>query len=154
MLIELKRRFADQELKHVFECLGHLVEQGSVAFSAAVRREVGNVQTLDDAAKWVRQHYGDVRFPTEPGERLIGAALECGQRMSRMIDEEGADGDSMVLAHALQIKEMGYAVTVVTLDVRKKRGVVSLDESCQNCGLSTLNSANDFLSAVGCQPPT
>ena len=149
-LIGVTDDYSELDQERIFECLEPLVDEGRISFPAVVRREVGDVEQLDSAARWVRRKFSSVRYSARPDDRLVAAAMQCGERRIAAFAE--ADADTVILAHALELKENGYDVYVVTLDVRRHRNIPSLNDSCRVCGVPTVTSLQSFLDLVGCQP--
>lgn len=149
-LIGVTDEYSESDQERIFECLDRLVDEGVVSFPAVVRREVGDVEQLDSAARWVRRTFSSVRYPVRPDDRLIAAAMQCGERYVATFAE--ADADTVILAHALELKEIGCDVCVVTLDVKRHRNISSLNHSCGVCGIPTVTSLQGFLDLVGCLP--
>lgn len=149
-LIGVTDEYSEPDQERIFECLEPLVDEGKVSFPAVVRHEVGNVEYLDSAARWVRRKSGSVQYPVRPDDRLIAAAMQCSERRVAAFAE--ADGDTIIIAHALELKEAGYDVCVVTLDVKRHRNIPSMNYSCGACGIPTITSLQSFLDLVGCLP--
>ena len=149
-LIGVTDDYSEPDQERIFECLEPLVDEGRISFPAVVRREVGDVEQLDSAARWVRRKFSSVRYPTQPDDRLIAVAMRCGERRVTAFAE--ADADTVIIAHALELKEAGYDVYVVTLDMKRHHNIPSMNHSCGVCGISTVTNIQSFLGLVNCLP--
>lgn len=149
-LIGVTDEYSEPDQERIFECLEPLVDEGKVSFPAVVRQEVGNVDEPDSAARWVRRKSGSVQYPARPDDRLIAVAMQCGERRVAAFAE--ADADTVIIAHALQLKEIGCDVCIVTLDVKRRRNIPSMNYSCEACDIPTVTSLQSFLDLVGCLP--
>ena len=149
-LIGVTEEYSESDQERIFECLEPLVDEGKVSFPAVVRQEVGSVEQLDSAARWVQRTSRSVQYSAQPDDRLIAAAMQCSKRRVATFAE--ADADTVIIAHALDLKETGHDVCVVTLDVKRRRNIPSMNYSCMACGISTVTSLQNFLNLVGCLP--
>ena len=150
VLIGITDEYDEPSQENIFACLESYVSMGLISYPAVVRREVGNVKYIDAAARWVMRTFTSVKHQKYPSDRLIAAAMQCGRRSVGTTAE--ADPDSIILAHALALKEAGHHAIVITLDIKGSRDEPPLDASCRACGIETITDIYQFLEILECLP--
>lgn len=132
----------------LFEQLKALVEEGQLCFPRQVADELRQERHHDTPEVWALYVGGLVKHAYEPDTAYVSQVMSLAGDVVDP-DAENDPGDPYVLAQALQVRESGHTVIVVTDDVIDRPPKISMATACGRFDppLSWV-SLTDFLSHV------
>lgn len=147
-LIDFKRQIPANEQWQGFKRLEELVAAGEIAMPRQVIAEIGRTAHPDLPGAWAPGVRGALRYPLDVDfEQLRAVMAEAGQVVDPNKTDE--DADPYVAALALQLREQGLDVVVVTTDAVDHLPIrIALTTACDRLGLRHADSRT-FLTAVG-----
>ena len=147
-IIQIKHIVRASEQWAVFEKLKLLVIEGTVSFPKLVTRELKNSRHHDTPEVWGLEVSRLLVFKAGPTDEMMRHVMaEAGEVIGDDREEETAD--PYVLAHALELKEAGHEVIVVTEDrVDRLPLKLSMVTACERLNLGSSDIVA-FLQAVG-----
>ena len=149
-LIEMKQIIRLAEQWSFFRCLEQKVSEGVVFFPRMVMNELGRVRHPDVPGAWA---FGCRRIEQqgfEPEEEFVRQVMAAAGDVVDPADPD-SDADPYVLAQALQLRQLGHAVTVVTRDRRNYGDHISIVEACRRDGIDLPScSTREFIDQIDC----
>lgn len=136
---------------NAFVRLESLVENGWIAMPRQVLAEATNLIHPDLPGAWAAGMRRRLQHPLDPGDHFIRHVMaDAGDVVDH--DKTTEDADPYVLALALQTRERGRDVVVVTNDVVDHLPIkISLATACTRMNVDTA-TPEDFLAASGIWP--
>lgn len=137
-----------------FRCLEQRVGDGVVAFPRMVMRELGGVKHPDVPGAWVYGCREIKQQGFEPDEEFISQVMKAAGDVIDPADPD-SDADPYVLAQALQLRQLGYDVIVVTDESKFHGDHISMAEACRRDGIALPTcSAREFIDQIDCDAGT
>ena len=147
-LINLKLIIKIEHQWQFFECLKEMVAQGELFICRAVVKEVKQPHP-DAPGAWAFGVRDLVTEAYDPGETFVAEVMaKAGDVIDD--DDEESDADPHVVAQALELRQRGFDVCVVTTDAKAHRDRIAMTAACARLELASC-SDRDFIADIECE---
>ena len=153
-LIQLKRIIRVASQWSFFPCLEAMVDAGTVVFPKKVMEELGRGNHPDMPGAWAHGCGERVKFAFNPHEETLVRVMAIAHDVVDPSDAD-SDADPYVIAQALEVRDLGYDVMVVTRDATDRPDRISIVTACARPGidLPTCNE-REFIAQIDCDAGT
>ena len=146
-IIRIKTQVPGNQQWRLFRQLEEMVVSGDIAFPKQIRVEVAGMAHPDAPGVWVDGVFPLLQHPAEPESGWIRHVMAS--KAAAVVDPNKAreDGDPFLLALALQLKDDGHEVCIVTEDQADNPSRIALSVACEHLSLGWCGLA-EFLSEI------
>lgn len=153
-LIQFKRIIRVASQWSFFLCLETMVSDGAVVFPKRVMDELGRGNHPDMPGAWAHGCGARVKFAFNPGDETLAQVLAIAPDVIDPSDAD-SDADPYVIAQALEVRQLGYDVIVVTRDATDRADRISIVTACRRPGIEIPTCGErEFIEQIDCEAGT